>query len=527
LKTQRPVAIKVFEGRSLDKLEKEARLYRLPNKTNVIDILGVCENPNKSYLIMEHAKMGSLRKVMMEGNLTLSFVLKAVLEIARGMESFQNGFRSDEDLLFHGDLKSENILVVGEPDSPSELWVIKIADFGESHDATEGGKRKGTIPYMAPEVWTKNFEKMPKYNWMNADVWSFGVICWELLCACSPAGYQSPSDGYKALQMDTPLSLESGLLNGKRLLCPKLEDARSLALFDLVLLCWQFQCGSRPDWQMIIQALSRIQVMPAQGKATPEVQRKTPEPAVLLREIPWSEITCSTQIDKGAYGTVFKGTWHGAVVAVKKLHVEAMGKRVLQEVRDEALILCRIEHSNVIVLHGVCLEQPNFALVVDNAAPSLYLFLGDLLGVFPIGDQYLAALQIARGMQAIHHLNVLHHDLRAANILIGPEGQRRCRIADFGLSRAKMESSRFSAKQTGNPAWSAPEYLAGNTPFTAACDVFSYGMVLFEICSDPPGTAPFDGQGDNVRSLYLEGKRPLIPKGADPQFAQLMQFCWN
>ena len=141
-----------------------------------------------------------------------------------------------------------------------------------------------------------------------------------------------------------------------------------------------------------------------------------------------------------------------------------------------------------------------------------YMFLGDLLGVFPICDQYLAALQIARDMQAIHQLNVLHHDLRAANILIGPASQRRCRIADFGLSRAKMESSRFSTKKTGNPAWSAPEYLAGNTPFTAACDVFSYGMVLFEICSDPPGTAPFDGQGDNVRSLYLEGKRPLIPK---------------
>jgi hypothetical protein len=211
--------------------------------------------------------------------------------------------------------------------------------------------------------------------------------------------------------MDTPLSLESGLLNGKRLLCPKLEDTRLLALFDLVLLCWQFQCGSRPDWQTIIRTLSRIQIMPDRGEGTPEVQQSSPpppppEPAV-LREIPWSELTCSTQIDKGAYGTVFKGTWRGAVVAIKKLHMEAVGKRVLQDMRDEAQILCRIEHSNVIQLNGVCLEQPNFAIVMEFAAPSLYLFLGDLLGEFPIGDQYLAALQIARGMEAIHRLNVL------------------------------------------------------------------------------------------------------------------------
>ncbi len=75
--------------------------------------------------------------------------------------------------------------------------------------------------------------------------------------------------------MDTPLSLESRLLNGKRLLCPKLDDVRLLALFDLVLLCWQFQCGSRPDWQSIVRTLSRIQSMPVRGEGTPEVQRRS------------------------------------------------------------------------------------------------------------------------------------------------------------------------------------------------------------------------------------------------------------
>jgi hypothetical protein len=72
------------------------------------------------------------------------------------------------------------------------------------------------------------------------------------------------------------------------------------------------------------------------------------------------------------------------------------------------------------------------------------------------------------------------------------------------------------------------EYLEGNSPFTVACDVFSYAMVLFEVSSDPPGAAPFEGQsGKTVRALYLERKRPLMHAGVDGELAQLIHQCWD
>jgi serine/threonine protein kinase len=143
------------------------------------------------------------------------------------------------------------------------------------------------------------------------------------------------------------------------------------------------------------------------------------------------------------------------------------------------------------------------------------------------------AFEVARGME--HRADVLHHDLRSTNVLMGPKGERRCRITDFGLSKTKLQSSRFSKKITGNPGWCAPEYLAGTSPFTAACDVllfsfsfFVFGVLLFEICSGPPGTPPFEGQsGDNFRSLYMEGKRPLLHDGVDPDLARLIVECWH
>ncbi len=128
----------------------------------------------------------------------------------------QSQFQRDEDRLFHGDLKSANVLLAGPDETASlELATIKIADFGESHTADEEGRRKGTVPYMAPEVWTKHYERMPQYNWMNADVWSFGVVCWELIWKCVSNAYCTPVDGYKEVGMDSAGSLESGLLKGR------------------------------------------------------------------------------------------------------------------------------------------------------------------------------------------------------------------------------------------------------------------------------------------------------------------------
>jgi serine/threonine protein kinase len=446
--------------------------------------------------------------------------------------TYANQLRERDVQFFHGDLKSDNVLVGGLENAPLEQATIKIADFGESHFATEEGKRKGTIPYMAPEVWTKNFEKMADYNWMNADVWSFGVVCWELLTACS-TGYRSPL-AYKDMKMDTPASLEQGLLLGKRLPRPKFDgkDQRLPILFDaLITSCWQFECGSRPDWQSIILSISNFQNLETgiagdkrnMKAGVSEARAEFPK----LREISWSDIACGDFIDEGAFGAVYKGKWQNKEVAIKKLLIKAAGKRLVQDMYGEAQFLCQVVHVNVVLLHGVCFEAPNFAIILEYAAPSLHLLLSDV-DAFPIGDQFLAALEISRGMAAIHAAGILHHDLRAANVLMGPEGNRRCRITDFGLSKTKIQSSRFSTKTSGNPGWSAPEYLAGNVPFTNSCDVFSLGVVMFEMSSDPPGLPPFEGQsGDNIRNLYLEGKRPLLRDGVDRDFAQILQLCWD
>jgi serine/threonine protein kinase len=130
------------------------------------------------------------------------------------------------------------------------------------------------------------------------------------------------------------------------------------------------------------------------------------------------------------------------------------------------------------------------------------------------------------GMAAVHKAGVIHHDLRAANVLLGSQ-PRFCRLTDFGLAKAKATSSRNSKSKTGNIVWLAPEYqLDDQSDYTEACDVFSFGVMLFEIAA--MGERPYPKRGDaEVKQFYLAAQRDKLPADAPEEFKQLVQLCWS
>ncbi len=167
---------------------------------------------------------------------------------------------------------------------------------------------------------------------------------------------------------------------------------------------------------------------------------------------------------------------------MKVLDLEGTGGRLLREIKEElsneAVLLNKITSPHVVFLHGVVFKDPNFAIVMEYAAPDLSFFLNDIEPEsLSWGQRFCLAKQIALGMAAVHKskvfflspffllfvsvccLKVVHHDLRAANVLLGSK-PRFCRLTDFGLSKAKATSSRNSKSKTGNIVWLAPEYQA-------------------------------------------------------------------
>jgi guanylate cyclase len=127
---------------------------------------------------------------------------------------------------------------------------------------------------------------------------------------------------------------------------------------------------------------------------------------------------------------------------------------------------------------------------------------------------------IAQGMRFLHAASpqVLHGDLKAANILV--DGKFRGKVADFGLSQKRTLGG------TGTPFWMAPELLRRESTNTAATDVYSFGIILYEVYSRKD---PYDGEDamEVLRLVADQGicKRPPVPENCTAQVHSLIADC--
>ena len=131
-------------------------------------------------------------------------------------------------------------------------------------------------------------------------------------------------------------------------------------------------------------------------------------------------------------------------------------------------------------------------------------------------------------MKHLYENNFEHRDLKAANCLL--DGDMRVKLADFGLAR---RSERNEDKQdaekadnaAGTPSHMALELLRENK-FTEKCDVYSFGIVIFEVLSR---AVPYAGlQPEQIIAQLIMGRRPSpIPEDSPPQLVALMEACWE
>ncbi|KDQ52287.1 hypothetical protein JAAARDRAFT_113147, partial [Jaapia argillacea MUCL 33604] len=146
-------------------------------------------------------------------------------------------------------------------------------------------------------------------------------------------------------------------------------------------------------------------------------------------------------------------------------------------------------------------------------------------------------LQVAEGLEYLHDENIVHGDLRGANILVDHLGHPQ--LADFGLA-VFAEATRgvfTTARSSGTMRWMAPELLSpqrfGMDDYrrTCASDVFAYGHVCFEQYQLHTGSAPFHEITNDAAVLLtiLDGKYPSLPAGTvipDGVLA-LARQCWS
>lgn len=198
------------------------------------------------------------------------------------------------------------------------------------------------------------------------------------------------------------------------------------------------------------------------------------------------------------------------------------------ELISEASVMQTLDHPHIVRLLAVCDATTKLMMVLELAPLGPlrdFLKRHDEIS-FPENKIILIMTQVCHGMNFLADNNIVHRDLAARNILLVTENFAK--VSDFGMSRVLHDTENYyRAVRPGSwpLRWYSPEALCFYK-FTTKCDVWSYGITLWEAFSY--GKRPYKGmKGREILQMLEDGERLECPIGCPPDMYNLMYYCWT
>ena len=267
---------------------------------------------------------------------------------------------------------------------------------------------------------------------------------------------------------------------------------------------------------------------PASSLAPISTRVASPSSSRDLRTLPGlnliriDEVTIEAKIGQGGFGMVYRGTYQGQAVAIKKLFREEMEASDVDTFEGEVELMTQLNHPKIVKFLGASLDPPEIFLVTE------FMNRGNLTQVLrndqslPFRTKLLIAIDASEGVEYLHSHDppVVHRDLKSLNLLVSSDFT--CKVADFGLSKVSSGASLNS--KVGSLNWCAPEVLLHAAPYTPSGDSYSFGMILWELLTHTPPFAKMHPL-QIVRAID-RGDLPTIPVTAPEKYATLIRACW-
>ncbi|KAK4598125.1 hypothetical protein RGQ29_015570 [Quercus rubra] len=265
-------------------------------------------------------------------------------------------------------------------------------------------------------------------------------------------------------------------------------------------------------------------------------------------EIDPSKLIIKQVIAPGAFGTVHRGIYDGQDVAVKVLE-EQRAKGDIASLRiaftREVSIWPKLDHPNIAKCLGATLGTSGLKIHTHNKQIDMQSDAAATASVIieylPCGTlkSYLRknrkrklafktvvrmALDLARGLSYLHSLKIVHRDIKTENLLL--DKNHTLKIIDFDVACLEASNPNEMTARIGTLGYMAPEVLESK-PYNRKCDVYSFGICLWEIyCCD---VAPYPNVilSDRSSTVVYQNIIPEIPKCCPSSLAEIMSKCWD
>jgi len=264
--------------------------------------------------------------------------------------------------------------------------------------------------------------------------------------------------------------------------------------------------------------------------------------------IHWKELKAMRPVGSGGFGSVYKATYFGETVAVKKVKKCAKNKLASRQSFWAELNAAHLRHRNVVQVIAATTCVPANSENEDNIGTILMEYAGSrnlhhvIYGCADALERDTClrySADIARGLRFLHSHGIVHLDIKPANVLVSPGDV--CKIVDFGSSVKVDRACDAAGSSITEPCMShvggtythrAPELLKGER-ITPKADIFAFGITLWQLITREQ---PYSG-GDREHVLYAVVAYDLRPPMGDRAFPwatpwgascrTLVSRCWS
>ncbi|MGB6647460.1 MAG: serine/threonine-protein kinase, partial [Bacteroidota bacterium] len=485
---KRAVALKFLLGGGSFDPEMKLRFTREAQAASALQHANICTihdidetDDGQVFISMDYYEGETLKGRLSRGAMEISEALEIGVQIASGLA------RAHEAGIVHRDIKPANIMITVRGE-------VRIVDFGlaklaDRSKITKTGSTLGTIAYMSPEQ--AHGEEVS----FATDVWSLGVLLYEMLAGERPFKGDQPSTVYYQILQETPKPL--------RAVRPEIPQAFQDLVSKAIEKNPAARFSSAGGMLDALQALRSVSTIEETQECLP---RSSPGVGDSI-----DGYRIAAVAGRGGMGIVYKALDTGLdrIVALKVMEEQFVADpALLDRFRSEAKALAKLDDPNIVRVYALRETAFGFCLVMEFVEGETLRERIRRVGPLPLREVVQIFSQILRGLDHAHKEGVIHRDLKPSNVMISESGN--VKITDFGLAKIRRPGDpKKTVGVAGTPYYMSPEQITGLGNVDARGDIFSLGMSLYESAA---GRLPFSPEDSEfaVQMMIVEGRVPPV-----------------